>query len=271
MKSSVLILITVLLFALLLSSCGKEQPRSQSLDVLAESFLDHLLADRYDEAYAILSDTVSEADFALLWNDLRAISVGATAYDLNWKSFEYHVSSDRPAYHQQTYILTFDHGRTLTLSVTNDEGTTSLSGLYFRDITGFRQDYTTVNIILGGLALLFMAFRAWMLVDCIRSRIPRKALWIILILLSVTMTVRLGDYLHVGLGMAVVWEELSVLADPVAYALIIRLSVPLGAILYFFLRKRRKLPTPDDATTSPLADETSGADPYDLGSGKDSP
>ncbi len=245
-----LVALGALLCLLLLTMTACSSVESMTDLSTAEAFLDCVLADRYDDAYAMLSGTVSEADFAPVWQDLRTLTEGATAYELDAESLKETTSlPDGKTVIEQTFIVTLNNRRTFTYRVAMHEGAKGLIGMHYRDVTDFvtatDRCLPTCNLLLGVVSIGFLAFRIWMLVDCIRRKLARNhVLWILAILLGVSLMLTVGDTFGIRFGLAVPFDRMSLAADPLLYALTITLSFPVGAFVYFLNRKKLPLREP---------------------------
>jgi hypothetical protein len=122
------------------------------------------------------------------------------------------------------------------------DGIEGIAGIHFSDITDFLNQTNafipTVRIILWVVFGLILAFTVWMFVDCLRRKMKYKVLWAIIILLSIALTFTVGEAssfsFHVGLFL----QPSSIEADPGIPAVITKIVIPVGAILYLCLRKR---------------------------------
>ncbi len=252
----------LLLLALSCVSCGLMMEITQS--GTATDLMDCVLGDRYEDAYRIFADnTVTEEEFLPVWRDLRTLCAGAESFELEQRSAKANTSNGQTTV-EQTYLVRPDNGNSLTCRVLlDDEG--KLLGLHFRDVTAFLaktdRALPIANGILLAVSILFLGFRLWMLVDCLRRKMSRKPLWVLLILLGITFTVTVGDRFGLELGLSLVWDSLKVTADPFAYALITSASLPIGALLYLLLRKRLTLTTLPAPPTQPTQSEPSAEPP----------
>jgi hypothetical protein len=135
--------------------------------------------------------------------------------------------------------------------VVTREGIEGIAGIHFSDITGFLRDkeafVPTVQIILWVVSGLFVAFTVWMFVDCLRRKLKYKALWAILIFFGIALTVTVGETSNFSFQIGLFCSLWSIDADPGLPAVVTKIVVPLGAILYLCLRKRFILqqPLPD--------------------------
>ncbi len=239
----------VLLLILLSSVACSSSLESMTDQTNASAFLDCVLENRPEDASAMLADTIQKADFEPVFRDMRTLSEGATSYRLDVKNMkETTAVGEGKSVIEQTYIVALDNGRTFTYRIAYSGDSRKITGLHFRDVTDFLSKtdgyLPMVNIFLGGLSLIFLAFRVWMIVDCLRRKMNRKVLWVIILLLGATVTLTVGDHLGLNLGIAFLFDKMSMQADPLIYALILRLSIPVGSIVYFFVRKRLTLVDP---------------------------
>lgn len=109
-----------------------------------------------------------------------------------------------------------------------------------------------LNWIFTGIGILSVVFTCWMAVDCIRRKMKRKWLWLALILLVTLMlsfTVsggKLGFQFYGGLNVGL--TNLKVYVDR---GFVASFYVPLGAIIYFFQRKRLTAPEEESVMNGP--------------------
>ena len=92
------------------------------------------------------------------------------------------------------------------------------------------------GVLIGGLALL--GFAVWMLVDCARRKIRKKVLWLLLIIFGfVSLSVSLGSMMNFSfnIGFFLSTSTLRIYSND---ATTLSLVIPVGAIVYFFLRKK---------------------------------
>ena len=80
-----------------------------------------------------------------------------------------------------------------------------------------------------------------MIIDCAKRRIKLKVLWILLLFAAMTYSVSLGGEFALGFELGATIEPSYIEAYPVYETIDIYLSVPAGAIIYFFVREH--LPT----------------------------
>jgi hypothetical protein len=84
-----------------------------------------------------------------------------------------------------------------------------------------------------------MAFTVWMLVDAIRRKMTKKALWIILILLSLSLSFTTGpNTVNNSFMVTLFLTPSSYQAVIPNETLTLTVVLPLGSLIYFFLRKK---------------------------------
>ena len=228
-------------------------------DTLSRQFLDSVLADDHDAAYGLMEDSVNKTVFAANWSTMQKVMEGAGSYELELTGWNVTRSGGVTAC-TTTYMLYPDNGRTVVIQVLTRDDTNGIAGLKFNEVTDFIKTtdayVPVVQIILYVYAALAIGFTVWMLVDCIKRKmkVGHKVLWIILSLLSVAFTLTLGTTnLHISFSPGLFFSLSEIRADPTIQAVITSVFVPVGAIVYFFLRKRLTLrPKTEEATDSVL-------------------
>jgi hypothetical protein len=210
------------------------------LDGLSERFLECVLADDYESAYRMVQSTVGNEEFSAYWQEIRLVAEGAEQYESEKRSVDT-GTADGALYATATYLIRFDNGRIATLRITARSDYPDIAGIHFSDATDFlERTQTTVSVldkVLLGARILSILFAAWMFVECLRSRIRYKALWCILICLGTTLVVTVGQGLNLHFNVGLFAQRNMADADPVSQAVAVKLTLPVGAILYRCLRK----------------------------------
>lgn len=253
----------MLLLLLTLASCNAEE-RLEKNHGLGRAFMDHVLQNDYDGAYAMVKETVTEADFGAYWTTIVPAAEGAEHYEMTQTGWNLSTENGR-SLTSTTYEVELDNSRTVLLRVVTAEDIEGIAGIHFSDVTDFLTSTAkylpTLRVVMGvfsGLALLFMIL---MLVDCLRRKMRYKVLWIILILCGIGVTFSVGEGFSSEFFAGLMIEASTATADPWLRAVEVRLMVPMGAVLYLFLRKKFTVDPQNpngDGTASP---ETLGAEP----------
>jgi hypothetical protein len=208
---------------------------------LADQFMDHVIADDYDAAYGLVKATVSDPDFRAYWATVQTVADGAETYEIKqigWNLNRSNGVTTRTTAHQAE----LDNGRIVLLRVVTQDGIEGIAGIHFSDITDFLASteafVPTVRIILWVVSALAVAFTVWMLVDCLRRKMKYKVVWAILIFFGLCFTFTVGETSNFSFNVGLFFQTSSIEADPGLLAVVTKLVIPVGAILYLCLRKK---------------------------------
>lgn len=282
MKSTrirMILLILCALTLLTLVSCAADMDVGDNT-VLAEQFMYHLMHDDYAAAYDMVKGTVSDTDFRAYWATIRTAVADAETYEMEQIGWNVNRSGGLTT-RTTAYQVYPDNGRTILLRIVTRDDIECIAGVHFSDVTDFLKHtetfVPTVSIILLVVSGLALAFTVWMFVDCLRRKMKYKVLWAILIFGAIAVTVTTGEtsglQFHIGLAL----QTSSMVADPGLLAVVTKVAVPVGAILYCCLRKRFTVvpnapaeESTEFAEPAQTADETPATDTYTAEEGKDS-
>ena len=253
------LVLTALILLVTLISCTPDMDVGNNTE-LADQFMDHVIADDYDAAYGMVKATVTDSDFRPYWKDIRQTAEGAKTYELEqigWQINTVNGVTDRTT----AYQVYLDNERTVLLRVMTREGIEGIAGIHFSDITEFLAStevfVPTVQIILWVFSGLCVVFTLWMLVDCLRRKMKYKVVWVLLILFSLCLSFTVGETSNFSFNVGLFFQTSTITADPGLVAVVTKLVIPVGAILYLCLRKKF-VASPESA-----ANETaSPADPF---------
>lgn len=219
---------------------------------LAEAFLSHVSEDDYDAAYAMVCETVNDADFKEYWQSIQALAKDASSYDM--KQIGWYVTySDGLATRTTAYQVNMNNGKIALFRIITRDGIAGIAGLHFSDVTAFqsRADVIVpiVRIILTVVSLLSIAFVIWMFVDCLRRKIKMKVLWAILIFVGIAFSLTVGEEnLSFKFFVGLILQIGTIRADPSTFVYQVKVIVPVGAILYLCLRPKLILLPPTEDT-----------------------
>ena len=282
MKSTrirIILLILCALTLLSLVSCAADMDVGDNT-VLAEQFMYHLMHDDYAAAYDMVKERVSDTDFRAYWATIRTAVADAETYEMEQIGWNVNRSGGLTT-RTTAYQVYPDNGRTILLRIVTRDDIECIAGVHFSDVTDFLKHtetfVPTVSIILLVVSGLALAFTVWMFVDCLRRKMKYKVLWAILIFGAIAVTVTSGEtsglQFHIGLAL----QTSSMVADPGLLAVVTKVAVPVGAILYCCLRKRFTVVpnAPAEESAEPVepaqaADEAPATDTYTAEEGKDS-
>ncbi len=237
------IVIVVLSLLVCMSACSAKTDIG-NVDDLTEEFIDLMLENNYNKAYELVKNSGSRNDFKPYWDAMRSTAKDATDYEM--EQIGWNISTnDGKTYRTAAFEVELNNGRTIFLRTTVVSGVEGISGIFFNDITEFNATYglfaDIASIVLIVFSLLVAAFTVWMLIDCIRRKISKKALWIILILLCFSFSLTIGQQFALNVGVGVFVMPSSAAADPALLSLTVKMILPIGALIYFFIRKHLKI------------------------------
>ena len=234
------LVLTALILLATLTSCTPDMDVGNNTE-LADQFMDHVIADDYDAAYGMVKATVTDSDFRPYWKDIRQTAEGAKTYELEqigWQINTVNGVTDRTT----AYQVYLDNERTVLLRVMTREGIEGIAGIHFSDITEFLAStevfVPTVQIILWVFSGLCVVFTLWMLVDCLRRKMKYKVVWVLLILFSLCLSFTVGETSNFSFNVGLFFQPSTITADPGLVAVVTKLVIPVGAILYLCLRKK---------------------------------
>lgn len=265
------ILVIICVLTLIFTSSCAEKVQIGDNTELSDQFLTAVMENDYNTAYGLLKNTVSKADFDTFWNTLRYVSSEAKSYTAKQIGWQLRVDKGATV-RVSAYQVNFDNGKIILLRVTTHEEIEGIAGIYFSDTTDFtnRTDrfVPALKVVFTALSVLSIAFIIWMFVDCLRRKIRNKAVWAIIVWAGISLTFTIGQQSGFKLLFGFMLKTSSIVADPAIESVIARIALPLGAILYFFLRKKLAVkenapartelegPAPDTTDTSDGATKT---------------
>lgn len=257
------LLVFLLLFACLgISSCGNAVFEERYRDECT-AIVDALVADDKETAYAFFDpNAVPEENFSAFWEKVVPFFKDGGAYTLHELGESLRATADFQL-HSEIYAVRFDgSGEYLQLGLAGDVLGGKLLNINFGEMKD-RVLFGTVNDAPAVLQVIFavytfatLAFVVWMLIDCIRRPLPKKAVWILLILLggfSVGFTRSVGLSVRAVMAWNPIFAMSSIAMDHFLSTVSVSLYLPLVAIYYFFNRKRL---TPPPAEAVEFSEET---------------
>lgn len=228
--------LTVLSFA----SCKADTEVGNNTE-LSKQFWDHVIADEHDAAYAMIKETATPEEFYDYWEEIQVIVEGATSYEIEQIGWNVNMRNGLKTY-TSAYQVYLNNDKIVLFRIVTTDSIDGITGLHVSDATEFvnRTETTvpTLNIVLIVVSVLEIAFVIWMFVDCLRRKIKGKVLWAILIFFGFAVTVTVGERSGINFSIGLMLQTGSVVADPALLAVVTKIVLPVGAIVYFFLRKR---------------------------------
>ena len=90
---------------------------------------------------------------------------------------------------------------------------------------------------------LLAGFCVWMFIDCLKRRLRYKVLWAIVTCVFAGLSVTIGTTgVNFNTHFLLALPLTGISADPSVLAITASVFLPIGAIFYFFMRKRLTLP-----------------------------
>ena len=235
-----LVLTALLLLALTLAACTPEVDYGDIIK-LSDQFMDHVIADDYDSAYGMVKATVTDPDFRDYWETIRSVAEGAETYT-KLPVQRNATRSGGVTTITTAYQVNLDNGRIVLLRVVTQDGIEGIAGIHFSDITEFIHTTDTYVPVLQAIVLVFsllcMAFTIWMFVDCLRRKMKYKHVWALLTVFGSALNLTVGETFSFTFNIGLFVQMSTVQADPGLVAVVTKLVIPVGAILYLCLRKK---------------------------------
>lgn len=256
LKRTLAIILTLISVVALLTSCGTKEENAQ-IKAYSSVFVDALIANEPDTAYELVKDAISREEFTPIFDNMRRYIDSGITYELTQTGWKTSKSGDTITVTATFEMKTPEHTYKVVASTT--DGKEGLSGFQILildpDKTGTittMKGATPIQWVVLIIAILEIGFVLWMLIDCILHKVQRKAVWIIFILLgmlaiSVTWS-EAGMNTTMTLGLII---NMTMLAKYETGATVLRLLVPVGAIIYAVMRNNLIIPRDTDNTNTP--------------------
>jgi hypothetical protein len=200
-----------------------------------------VIADDYDSAYSLVKATVTDPDFRDYWETIRSVAEGAETYT-KLPVQRNATRSGGVTTITTAYQVNLDNGRTVLLRVVIRDGIEGIAGIHFSDITEFIHTTDTYVPVLQAIVMVFsllcMAFTIWMFVDCLRRKMKYKVVWAILTVFGIALNLTVGETFSFTFHIGLFVQMSTIQVDPGLVAVVTKLVIPVGAILYLCLRKK---------------------------------
>lgn len=236
----------ILLLCVTLALCSCMMPEeNQTMKSQTQALMDAIIADDQASVRSMISSTVSNAEFETFYKQARQVFGGVGAYTLKQLNWNTNVT-DGVTVQQAQFVMTAGEETYLLQIVISSE---------MEGIAGFRFNVYEKTVTTGTLLTmsganstqwLFLAIGLgqiglliWAVVDCARSKIKNKALWIVLILLGAVVcsftAVKGNVSFNFNLG---VFLTHTALIRYSTGGFMLRLYLPIGMVVYWILRSR---------------------------------
>lgn len=232
-------IIVILLLAMSFTSCGFEEETQMAKEVCT-NFLDWVLKDDFLLAYSLFDDIVSGSDFAEFWDYVCDIMENSKSYEIEELGWEFTNHEGVDLFTSSFEVVT-DDGKVIQFIVYIDaEG---LYGMDAYDSTPFVESTKwvgVVNVVMTVISLVLFVVTIWMIIDVAKRKIRNKVLWILLVLFGFWFEAAIGfeaGYFDFNFGISLLFKSAKAYTINSAEAIGARIAIPIGTIIYFFLRK----------------------------------
>lgn len=250
-KITLAALATLLSLMLLLSGCGAIDDFFDDEDIrgYTVTMLDALIENDITKAHSTIPDLCTEEQFTATFKEMRALLEGVESYTISTLSFNKSANYTAGSEHGITtaqYRIETDKETAFVINVEMQTGVTGLSAfyitpeemtdLYYTGTLGNMADASLFQWMILLLNLVVIAVTVLAIIDCSRKKIKLKALWIVIIVLgmllvSSTVTDNSSNF-NINLGLF----TYSALVIYGSGKTMLRLLIPVGAIVYFAVR-----------------------------------
>lgn len=257
-KKTSLILLLCLCALLLFSACQGAKPDLDQKKADVAVLMDSVIANDKNAAVVFMEHVpiASQAQLDAFWNELLRIYDGASTYKIKFISWNTTYSfTDQSSLTTVVYQAKADTKACAEFKLTYD-GDDLLCGVNVTDVTERSSPViiiVRVLLILGFAASLALCI--WMTVDCVKRPIRFKVLWIILIWFSVILQFSMiGTSFRFNFSFTVIPTWGSLLAT--VSSSLLRIPVPVGALIYLAVRKKIKPKASKQSTEVPAEPTT---------------
>ncbi|MBE6555909.1 MAG: hypothetical protein E7663_06785 [Ruminococcaceae bacterium] len=272
MKHMGRIMMIVLALLLLLSCMGCSQlldaVEDEELRGYTEAMLDAIVENDLDAGYALIDDVCTKAEFRSLLTALRQLFGNADTYELEPLAIYRNRSiqdGETVDSVQASYMMTVGTER-YVIDVATHSTCENLAAFYVTPYEktdyyrtgelGAMEGANALQWVMLLSNLISIALVVFALIDACRRKIQRKPLWIVLILLAlVTVGITLGAT-RLNFNFNLAWLlGYSALILYGGGTTVFRVMLPLGAILYFILRKQLVVKPAPEVVGEPIPEE----------------
>lgn len=239
-RSVVCLLILLVASVLLLSGCESAIINNGLHRNECELYVNALLKGDFEAAHAV-TPALSEEEHRPYFNEFCKSFRGATSYTLTQTGWNINTTNGVTT-RTAAYQIELDTGVICQLTLQTHEDVEGIAYINFNDSSAFiesTKNVGTVNILLIVGSLVLMVFPVWMLIDCIKRKMAKKAWWIVLILLSLSLTFTNGAHtMNTSFMVSLFCFFSSIEAVIPNETVSLTVVLPIGALIYCFLRKK---------------------------------
>lgn len=236
-RFSAILLITVLI-ALGLCSCTMKEDLTEAREI-CEDYFDAVIANDFAAAYDIF-DEVADDSFKNVWIYTRDVLENSQSYDLKQVGW-YTETDDGITFRQITFEIESDDEKTMYVTVIlDDQGIYRFNVLDSTEFINNTVFVRVIGVIMTVISFALFGVTIWMIVDACKRKIKNKVLWILLIIIGVWFEAAIGieaGYFDFDFGLFFGIKTATAYTINSVQAIGARISIPIGTIIYFFIRK----------------------------------
>lgn len=248
--------ILLLCMVLLLCACMTLED-NQELKGKTQTLMDAILEDNLLAARTMLSSDISDVEFEAFYKQARQFFNGISSYEL--KQLNWHKNVTNGVTTQQAQYLMITEKGTYILQIILSSETEGIAGFHFNV---YEETLSTGTLLTmkgangAQWAFLLIAFAEfglmiWAVVDCARSKIKKKVLWIVLILFASVIWTLSAVQGNVRFNFNVgIFLSHTALIRYSTGGFMLRLYLPIGMVVYWFLRKKLRAEAAETMTAA---------------------
>ena len=235
MKKLLLGITLLLVLLTAFSGCETMQEGSAELKDATVVVLDALDAGDVNAAYACFADVVTKQEFANFAKQVAPYFEG-DGYELK-QTYIGFVTQNGVTEKKAEFLMTNEQGSfaIITCIRTDMEG---IVAFHISPYTVREPVFSPISVIVGILSFLEIGFVAVLLVDCCRRKMKNKTLMLLLILFgTLSLVLEIGNNVNLQCNY-LSWFGYTSFKAYQDGAFKLRILIPIGAIVYLFMRKR---------------------------------
>ena len=237
-RLSALLLVTVLI-VLGLCSCTMKEDSAEAREI-CEDYFDAVIDNDFAAAYNIFDEVTDADSFKDVWIYTRDVLENSQSYELKQVGWNSHTEKG-VTLRQITFEIESDDEKTMYVTVIlDDEGIYSFNVLDSTDFINNTVFVRVIGVIMTVISFALFGVTIWMIVDACKRKIKHKALWILLIIIGAWFEVAIGieaGYFDFDFGLFFGIKTATAYTINQLQAIGVRIAVPIGTIIYFFIRK----------------------------------
>lgn len=234
----------ILIFAISLVSCDDNEELKEKTEIMVNA----LINNNFDKAFNMVSGITTKENFQPTFTELSNYVDGVKSYELKQIGFKSQTQNGITAT-LATYLMT-TNAKTYVVEAQQRSDVEGLYGFHILEsqinsdgiMCGTLLTMKGANVlqwIFLIVSFIELAFVIIVLIDAIKQKFDRKAIWIVLILLgTVSLTLNISNSgINFNLGAIISLINSTALIRYATGQMAIRIMVPIGAIIYLIKRK----------------------------------